>query len=166
MHTHGQVRQEFQNEYNVLCQLPPHENVIHMWAFFYDRANPNISPHFKRAGKNARTMCLFLLMDELPMNMKEHVDLLVGNQGPKVSQKIMACVVIFAVEPPIVDPRRKEKCIIILGLSKRNTASGPKILPTSLCIENLREEDDFSKSDKTADFIIQSVPCLEALLFY
>lgn len=80
-----QVRQEFQNEYSILCQLPPHENIIHMWAFFYDRANPNISPEFSRAGRNARTMCLFLLMDELPMNMKEHVDLLVSNQGPKVS---------------------------------------------------------------------------------
>ena len=80
-----QVRQDYQNEYNILCQLPPHENIIHMWASFYDRANPDISPEFRRAGRNARTMCLFLLMDELPMNMKEHVDLLVSNQGPKVS---------------------------------------------------------------------------------
>ena len=81
---YAQVRQEFQNEYSVLCQLPPHENIIHMWAFFYDRANPDVCPEFRRTGRNARTMSLFLLMDELPMNMKEHVDLLVDNQGPKV----------------------------------------------------------------------------------
>ena len=83
---HTQVRQEFQNEYSILCQLPPHENIIHMWAFFYDRASPDNSPLFKRAGRNARTMSLFLLMDELPTNMKDHVDTLVDNQGPKVNQ--------------------------------------------------------------------------------
>ena len=82
----AQVRQQYQNEYNILCQLPPHENIIHMWAFFYDRANPDISPEFKRAGRNACTMSLFLLMDELPMNMKDHVDLLMDNQGPKVKE--------------------------------------------------------------------------------
>ena len=81
-----QARQQFQNEYSVLCQLPPHENIIHMWAFFFDRANPDISPEFRRVGRNARTMSLFLLMDEHPMSMKEHVDLLVKSQGPKVRQ--------------------------------------------------------------------------------
>jgi hypothetical protein len=31
-------------------------------------------------------MSLFLLMDEHPMSMKEHVDFLVDNQGPKVTE--------------------------------------------------------------------------------
>lgn len=84
-----QARQQFQNEYSVLCQLPPHENIIHMWAFFFDRANPDISPEFRRVGKNARTMSLFLLMDEHPMSMKDHVDLLVDNQGPKVRHGVV-----------------------------------------------------------------------------
>ena len=88
-----QVRQQFQNEYNILCQLPPHEYIIHMWAFFFDRANPDISPEFRRVGRYTRTMSLFLLMDEHPMNMKEHVDFLVNNQGPKVRHNyIIQCI--------------------------------------------------------------------------
>ena len=94
-----QARQQFQNEYNVLCQLPPHENIIHMWAFFFDRANPDISPEFRRVGKNARTMSLFLLMDEHPMNMNEHVDLLVNNQGPKVKQSMSSYFDRFMISP-------------------------------------------------------------------
>ena len=85
-----QVRRQYQNECDILCQLPPHENIIHMWAFFFDRVNPDVSPEFKKVGRNARSMSLFLLMDEHPMSMKEHVDLLVDNQGPRVCN-IMFC---------------------------------------------------------------------------
>ena len=81
---HFKTRQEFQSECNLLCQLPIHENIIRMWAFFYDRATPDISPQFSRMGENARAVALFLLMDEHPTNMMEYVGLLVNDQGPEV----------------------------------------------------------------------------------
>lgn len=55
-----------------------------MYAFFFDRANPDVSEEFKRVGQNVRTMSLFLLMDEHPMSMKEQLDILTAGQGPKV----------------------------------------------------------------------------------
>ena len=81
-----QTRHQFQNEYQVLCQLPPHDNLIHMWAFFFDRADPAVSSYFNRVGKNVRTMSLFILMDEHLQNMKELLETLVDLQGPKVVQ--------------------------------------------------------------------------------
>lgn len=84
--TQTQVRQDHQNEYQVLCQLPPHENIIHMWAFFFDRLNPEVSSLFKKAGKNARTMSLFILMDEYPSSMAEQLKQLIENRGPMTSK--------------------------------------------------------------------------------
>ena len=83
--THSQVREQFKNEYQVLCQLSFHPNIIHMYAFFYDRADPNASSHFRRCGTNQGKMSLFLLMDEHPMSMKEQLATLVESLGPKVS---------------------------------------------------------------------------------
>ena len=80
------ARVQFQNEYGILCQLPAHENIIHMYAFFFDRANPDVSEEFRRVGRNIRTMSLFLLMDEHPMSMKEQLDILRDGQGPKVGE--------------------------------------------------------------------------------
>ncbi len=59
-----------------------------MWAFFFDRVNPDVVPQFKTTGKNARTMSLFLLMDQHSMSMKEQISSLVDNRGPTVSQCI------------------------------------------------------------------------------
>jgi hypothetical protein len=81
--TATEARVQFQNEYEILCNLPPHPNIINMYAFFFDRANPDVSPEFKRVGRNVRTMSLFLLMDEHPMSLKEQLDILTGGQGPK-----------------------------------------------------------------------------------
>ena len=81
-----QARVQFQNEYGILCQLPSHENIIHMYAFFFDRANPDVSEEFRKVGRNVRTMSLFLLMDEHPMSMKEQLDILTKGQGPKVRE--------------------------------------------------------------------------------
>ena len=82
--THTQVRRQFENEYQVLCQLSPHPNIIHLYSFFYDRADPGASQYFKRVGKNQGKMSLFLLMDEHPMSMKEQLDVYIHNTGPKV----------------------------------------------------------------------------------
>lgn len=57
-----------------------------MWAFFFDRLNPEVSSLFKKAGKNARTMSLFILMDEYPSSMAEQLKQLIENRGPMVSQ--------------------------------------------------------------------------------
>ena len=84
MQTHTQVRRQFQNEYQVLCQLSSHPNIIHMHAFFFDRADPNTSSYFRRCGTNQGKMSLFLLMDKHPMNMKDQLAILVEKQGPKV----------------------------------------------------------------------------------
>lgn len=85
MQTCTQVRRQFENEYQVLCQLPPHPNIVHLNAFFYDRADPNASSHFRRCGVNQGKMSVFLLMDEHPMSMKEQLATLVESLGPKVS---------------------------------------------------------------------------------
>ena len=72
----------------MLCRLPPHENIIHMWAFFYDRPSPSdVKKYFKKASNSdkAHGMCLFILMDEHPMSMAEHLNILAGNRGPFVS---------------------------------------------------------------------------------
>ena len=74
----------FKNEYEVLCQLPPHENIIHMWAFFFDRPGPDIIKHFKKLDGNQRSIGLFILMDEHPMSMAEHLATLTDNRGPLV----------------------------------------------------------------------------------
>ncbi len=68
----------------MLCDLPPHENIIHLYAFFFDRANPAVSQHFKKVGKNVHTMSLFLLMDEHTTNLQDLLSTLVEGQGPRV----------------------------------------------------------------------------------
>ena len=82
-----QARASYQNEYEVLCQLSPHKNIIHMWAFFYDRPGPTILKYFKERGSTSRGMALFILMDEHPQNMSEHIQALVDNKGPHVRFK-------------------------------------------------------------------------------
>lgn len=86
--TATQARVQFQNEYGILCQLPSHENIIHMYAFFFDRANPDVSEEFRKVGRNVRTMSLFLLMDEHPMSMKEQLEILTEGQGPKPNKVV------------------------------------------------------------------------------
>lgn len=92
--THTQVRRQFENEYQVLCQLSPHPNIIHMYAFFFDRADPSVSQYFKRVGVHQGKMSLFLLMDEHPMSMKEQLDILIDNQGPKVCNSLASFLVL------------------------------------------------------------------------
>ena len=79
-----QLQKSYRNEYQILCQLPPHENVIHLYAFFYDRADPALCAEFRHLGPNVRSLSLFLLLEELPVSMKAHVDSLIANKGPQV----------------------------------------------------------------------------------
>ena len=62
----------------------------------------------------------------------------------------------ITVEPPIVDPPRKGHCMV--DLSIKDTARRPKKITFPIvsiqCIENLREEDNVSIKDKTAEFIL------------
>ena len=83
----SQARKAYQNEYDVLCQLPPHVNIINMWAFFYDRPDPKVLKHFKQVGSGMRGMALFILMDEHPQSMAEHLQTLADNKGPYVSAR-------------------------------------------------------------------------------
>ncbi len=80
-----QARKHYQNEYDVLCQLPSHKNIIHMWAFFYDRPGPRELKYLQRQRSGSRGMALFILMDEHPQSMADHVQTLVDNKGPYVS---------------------------------------------------------------------------------
>ena len=91
----SQARVQFQNEYGILCHLPAHVNIIHMYAFFFDRANPEVSREFQKVGRNMRTMSLFILMKEHPMSMQEQLEILTAGQGPKVHA---SCV----VDAPII----------------------------------------------------------------
>lgn len=82
--TVSNLQKSYRNEYQILCQLPPHDNIIHLYAFFYDRADPALCQELRSLGPNARTLSLFLLLEELPVSMKTHVDSLVANKGPQV----------------------------------------------------------------------------------
>eukprot|EP00731_Ephydatia_muelleri_P030669 Em0022g183a len=82
--TVSNLQKSYRNEYQILCQLPPHENVIHLYAFFYDRADPALCAEFRHLGPNVRSLSLFLLLEELPVSMKAHVDSLIANKGPQV----------------------------------------------------------------------------------
>ena len=98
----SQARVQFQNEYEILCHLPSHENIIHMYAFFFDRANPDVSKEFRRVGRNIRTMSLFLLMDEHPMSMQEQLDILTEGQGPKVLYEVHTLCIYICVNMYII----------------------------------------------------------------
>ncbi len=81
-----QTKKEFHKEYDALCLLPPHENIIHMWAFFIDTCDPSVMKSMKRlTGENKKTKSLFILMDEHPTNMADYMEKLVSSRGPKVS---------------------------------------------------------------------------------
>lgn len=86
--TQTQVSKKFRNEYDVLCQLPPHENIIHMWAFFYDRPGPEVKKYFRKLSGNFRSLGLFILMDEHPLSMMEQLAILADNRGP-LSNKVV-----------------------------------------------------------------------------
>ena len=75
-----QVRSNFRNEYDILSGLPPHDNIVKLFAFFYDR--PKAYPKLKQCGEG---LALCMLMEQLSQNMKEHINSLQKANGPMVS---------------------------------------------------------------------------------
>ena len=66
---------------------------------------------------------------------------------------VVTCTRVNTAKPPIVDPLRKGHNIN--DLSTRDTARGPKRLPSLFSYtDNLREEDNLSTKDKTNKFIL------------
>ena len=74
------MRAEFKNEFDILCCLPQHENIIHQYAFFYDR--PMKYPEFKEL--HGEGIGLFILLEELQQNMTEYLKTVCGFTSPKV----------------------------------------------------------------------------------
>ena len=62
----------FKNEYDILCRLPSHDNIIKLHAFFYDRFEPDIHPALK-ALPGVRSISLFLVMDFYPNSLEAAV---------------------------------------------------------------------------------------------
>ena len=75
-----QVRSKFRNEYDILSGLPPHDNIVKLFAFFYDR--PKAYPKLKQCGEG---IALCMLMEQLSQNMQEHINSLRRANGPMVS---------------------------------------------------------------------------------
>ena len=75
-----QVRSTFRNEYDILSGLPPHDNIVKLFAFFYDR--PKAYPKLRQCGEG---MALCMLMEQLAQNMQEHINSLRRANGPMVS---------------------------------------------------------------------------------
>lgn len=96
-----EVNRQFRNEYDILCRLPSHENIINMWAFFYDRPSNDLLRRLKGPVSGShRTLGLFILMDEHPMNMEEQLAILADSRGPHSSKvvdwlKDLLCGLVF-----------------------------------------------------------------------
>lgn len=77
------VRSNFRNEYDILSGLPPHDNIVKLFAFFYDR--PKAYPKLKQCGEG---LALCMLMEQLSQNMQEHINSLRRANGPMASRTI------------------------------------------------------------------------------
>ena len=75
-----QVRSNFRNEYDILSGLPPHDNIVKLFAFFYDR--PKAYPKLRQCGEG---LALCMLMEQLAQNMQEHINSLRRASGLMVS---------------------------------------------------------------------------------
>ena len=80
------MRAEFKNEFDILCRLPQHDNIIHQFAFFYDK--PMKYPDFKIL--HGEGMALFILLEELQQNMSEYLNTLCGLTSPRVRKPVCA----------------------------------------------------------------------------
>ncbi|XP_065885174.1 uncharacterized protein [Dysidea avara] len=77
------ARGEFKNEYEILSQLLPHPNILQLYAFFYDRIDPNLVPGMKSNAAQNRSISLFMVMDYHTLDMEAHIKDLFEHQGPK-----------------------------------------------------------------------------------
>ena len=62
----------------------PHKNIIHLYAFFYDR--PKTEPRLRDCGDG---IALFMLMEQLSQNMYEQMSTLRRTTGPTVSSLVL-----------------------------------------------------------------------------
>ena len=69
----------------MLCRIPPHDNIIRLYAFFYDRP----MTHPKLRDNCGDGIALFMLLEELSQNMKEHIETLTSVAGPPVSSFVL-----------------------------------------------------------------------------
>ncbi len=69
-----------------------------MWAFFVDRSDPRVIGSFKKLEKDSiKTMSLFYITDEFPINMADHLEALVSQEGPNVRSKLDSLVLQITV---------------------------------------------------------------------
>jgi serine/threonine protein kinase len=83
MHLVPQARDEFKTEYEVLCKLPFHENIIKLHAFFFARFDPGIHPSLKEIA-GSRSISLFLVMEFHTNSMRKLMEDLHQKRGPRV----------------------------------------------------------------------------------
>ena len=81
--TPPQARDAFKTEYEVLCKLPLHDNIIKLHAFFFDRFDPKIHPAVKEQ-PGSRSVSLFLIMELHPTSMDKVMEERYRQRGPKV----------------------------------------------------------------------------------
>lgn len=87
--TFTQVRNFYQTEYQALCAMPPHPNIIRLYAFFYDRINTESLPDLPPAvAENARMLSLFLVMEHIPRTLEQEAAAL-RKEGKLTAKQVM-----------------------------------------------------------------------------
>ena len=86
------MRSNYKVEYEILSGLPPHKNIVHLYAFFYDR--PKIHQKLQMLGEG---IGLFILMEQLTQNMKGMLDTLRRGPGPAVSVSLLQCMYVKCI---------------------------------------------------------------------
>ncbi|XP_065831718.1 cyclin-dependent kinase 11B-like [Oscarella lobularis] len=68
--TYTKVRSYYKSEYDVLSSLPRHNNIVRLYAFFYDRIDPSQFPDLPpEVAEEARALSLFLVLEDHPSSL-------------------------------------------------------------------------------------------------
>ncbi|XP_003388321.1 PREDICTED: uncharacterized protein LOC100631577 [Amphimedon queenslandica] len=77
------ARDQHKNEYEVLSSIPPHKNIVRLFAFFYDR--PKAHPKLSRENCS-EGIALCIMMEQLSQNMEYQLKPLRQTAGPNYSK--------------------------------------------------------------------------------
>lgn len=83
--TYSVIRNNFISEYQILCTILPHRNIVNVWGTFVDNAS---SPSFKIPSDVQLAKALFIIMDYHDMNLEQHL------QNVKLNEQILEKMVL------------------------------------------------------------------------
>jgi serine/threonine protein kinase len=87
--TFTKVRSFYQTEYQALCAMPPHPNIVQFYGFFYDRINAksllDLPPE---VAENDQMLSLFLVMEYIPRMLEQEAAAL-RKEGKLTAKQVM-----------------------------------------------------------------------------